>query len=563
MERLTLLTMGDASLENLLLQHAHKYLQHGGRIMEAESKVFNHLFVYRSEAGRIAWIPDFLFDASEPWLVDDFSSLQICCIGTLARIDAVFCDRLKKELASCCSPPSLHRTRTPDDLFEINFGPASIESHFRTLNTHEMYIFLSFLCETGSAAMIKPFIDLGVDVNIGHGFRNLLEHAATVGNVDIVNMLLDAGANGLLAIKVFLFGSKNLPDALFTSLLELLVENARPASFKLGPFDDTLHALIHSSRALRCYPMAPKVLLDRKVFDDYFLGKLASRVWYGHSYMYLAIIRGLPSVVDPLLRNGACADAQISHDFNCNCDGSRLESCTWLTLAVIGGHASCADVLIQHGADVTALDGAGKSAVQLAKQNAIASHPRSIGERWKDMYGGDYAGDVTAEKDAETLVVVERAFNLKFQGTMSIEDYLNSRQEITPQPSTPRKKSTSIFLKTLETALRTFLTPSQTKRLLNYLKPLYRKTRYIWSLPFHEALLMRSMYVLSYAILFAYEIHAFIKDPKRIPMPSRFFLSALALLALAVIWGSSSQGGFGFGILFHAAGKEPKSKLGD
>ena len=552
MGRLTQQTRGDASLANLLLPHAHKYLQHGGRIMEAESKVFDYLFVYRSDAGRITWIPDFLFDASEPWLVDDFSSLQICCIGTLALVDAVFCDRLKKEMASRYSPPSLHRTRTADLQFEINFGPASIESHFRKLESYEMYNFLLVLCRTGSVAMIKPFIDFGVDVNRGQWCDNLLGNAATVGNVDIVNMLLDAGANGSLAIKFFLFESENLSDALFTSLLELLVENARPTSFS-SYYDDPLYALIESIRALRSYPMALKILLDRKVFTNDYFGKPASGVDFGYSYMFSAILYRRSSVVDLLLRNGACTDARISHYFDC--DGEWYESCTWLTFAVMCGKACCADVLIQHGADVTALDGAGKSAVQLVKQNAFASRCLII----KPFH----SRCSTAEEYAETLIVVERAFNLKFQGTISIEDYLNSRQEITPQPPPPRKKSTSIFPKTLETALRIFLTPSQTKRLLNYLKHLYRETRYIWSLPFHEALLMRSMYVLSYAILFAYEVQAFIKDPKRIPMPSRFFLSAAALLALAVIWGSSSQGGFGFGSLFRAAGKEPKSKLGD
>ena len=492
-----------------------------------------------TSVGRVDWIPDFLFSASEPWLVDDFSSLQICYIGALAHVDGVFCGRLKKELASCYSPPSLHRTRSADHLFETVFGPASIESHFQTLTSFEMDSFLSCLCRTGSVAMIKLFIDLGVDVN-GCSFciYNMLGNAAAVVNMDIVNVLLEAGANGSLAISSFLSRSDDLPDTLFRSLLDLLIENARPASF--NDYDEPLLAVIRSSRALRSYPMAPKILLERGVFANEYFGELASGTWCYDSYMYQAISGGHSSVVDLLLRNGACADELISHSFDC--EGEWFESCTWLINAVMWGEASCTDVLIQYGADVTAFDGAGKSAIQLAKQNAIASHPRYL--------TGPLRFDIVAEKDAETLVVVERAFNLKFQGTMSIEDYLNSRKEITPQPPSRRDKFTSMLQNTFKKTLGIFLTPSQTELLLKH-------TREIWSLPFHEALLMRSMYVLSYAILFAYELHAFIKGHKRIPMPSRLFLSALALLALAVTWGSSSEGEFGWG-LFHSAGNEPR-----
>ena len=507
----------------------------------------------KTSVGRVDWIPDFLFSASEPWLVDDFSSLQICYIGTLALVDAVFCDRLKKILASYYSPPSLHRTRSADHLFETTFGPASIESHFGTLAPYEMYTFLSCLCRTGSVAMIKPFIDLGVDINgsVSYNrrvsYNNMLGTAAAIGNVDIVNMLLEAGANGSLAIKNFLDHSENFPDTLFTSLLELLVENARPASFKYN--NDPLLAVIRSRRALRSYPTTPKILLDRKVFTNEYLEGPALERAYFLSYMHEAISGGHSSVVDLLLRNRACANGRISHFFYCK--GHWFESCTWLTFAVMCGEASCTDVLIQHGADVTALDGAGKSAIHLAKQNVISSHRQFLKKKtvfgdiaWEDITGRYIAAD----KDAETQVVVERAFNLKFQGTMSIEDYLNSSEEITPQPPSRRDKSTSMLQNTFKKALGIFLTPSQSELLLNYLKTFYRDTRKIWSLPFHEALLMRSIYVLSYAILFAYELHAFIKGRKRIPMPSRLFLSALALLALAVIWGTSSQGGFGWGL---------------
>ena len=245
----------DACPIKLLQNCVHRFLASGGQVLVAESdcfeQIFKHISLYKYlPVGRIDWIPDLLFGASEPWQVDEMCSFQICCIGTLARSDTVFCDRLKKELASYYSPASLLRTCSADHLFQISFGPASIERHFHTLDPNEMYGFLSLLCRTGSVAMLKPFIDFGVDVNGNSWYNsNMLGHAAAVGNVDIVNRLVEAGANGSLAMEVFLEKSISLSDTHFRNLLGLLVESARPVP--LHHHSDPLLAVIKSSRALR------------------------------------------------------------------------------------------------------------------------------------------------------------------------------------------------------------------------------------------------------------------------------------------------------------------------
>ena len=489
------------------------------------------------QVGRIDWIPDYLQDPSEPWLVDDLSSSQICLIGTLAHVDAVFSDRLRKELASYRSPASATRPSFGDYLFETTFSAASIEHHFRKLEHVEKYALMSLLCRTGSTTMLKPFMDIGVDVNQDGLGPNVLGYAAAEGNLDIVYMLLEAGANSSLAISTFLHHSEHLSDTLFRRLIELLVETSRSVSFE--KYADPLLAIIQSSRALCCYPRAPEILLDRKLFVKEFLGEGALKANCPESYMYCAISSKNSSLVNLLLQNGARTDAHISHLFNCH--HHWIGVCTWITFSVMHSVASCTDVLIQHGADVTALDGAGRSALQLARNHALGSHPREI--EW-DCYVNDDRYCVTAEEDAETLAVVERAFNLKFHGTKSLDDYLNLSNAVAAQPPSRRDRLMSLLQETFEKVLGTILTPSQTKLLVHHLKTLYKGQ--IWSLSFSEALLMRCFYVISYALLLAYELNALIKGRKRIPMPSRFLLSTLAFFALAVIWGSS-QGGFFWG----------------
>ena len=527
----------DPVSENLVRNSVRYFSQHGGEGLDTGVDFFETMF--KRGYGNYDWISDPLFNSSETWLVDDLSSFQICLIGIKAQADAVFCARLKKELACYRSPASSGPTPLADPLFGTSFGTASIQSHFRKLQHDEVYRLLSLLCTTGSIAMMKPFMDMGFDldgddedrVQLSYGYRNMLGNAAAAGNMDIVCMLLEAGANGSMAIGFFLNNHKQLSDVLFGGFLELLVENARPAS-GIPIYDDPLLAVLSSSRALDSYPQAPEILLDRKVFSKESFGEEGSRVVYWRSYMFQAISQDIPWAVDFLLRSGACAEAQISRFFNCH--GWWFESCTWLTFSVMCGAASCVDVLIQHGADVITLDGAGRSAIQLARNFAFGSHPRHV------RFGLPLVLQFyrSTDEDAKTLAVVERAFNEKFQGTKSIEDYIstNLSNEQAFQPSSGLYES---FLELLQTALGILFTPSQRDHLHHRLRDLYHDIRHIWSLSFYEALRMRSFYVLSYALLLAIETVAFIKGHRRIPMPSRYLLSAVAFLALALMWGSS------------------------
>ena len=514
----------DRDLIRNLLQD---YVKRGGTVFGTQYLVLD-LVVSHHEVCQIDWIPDILSKSSEPWLVDDLSSLEIFLLGTCAHVDAVFREELKKTLASYRLSAFSKRAPCTDRLFENTFGRDSIEGHFSTLRDYEKDRLLSRLCRTGSVSMMKLFIDMGIDVNARTWIHNLLGHAAAGGNMSVVCMLLKAGAHSSSALKYFLYGSDHLSDAVFKRLLEMLVENAKLASF--SGLQDPLLAIIESSRALHLHPKAPEILLSRQIFTEGGFGTGTKKAPENYSYMYHAIRGRNSSLVDLLLQNGAHANAQISHLFK----HSRFEMCTWITFSVIWGAASCTDVLIQHGAEVTALDGAGRSAAQLATKNALASHPRNKGF-WSPR-------SVSDEEDAETLAVVERAFNLKFQGTKSLEDYVRFNEETAAQPPPRENRLVSATRGNLAKILGIVLIPTQTRLLHDRLRGLYHITRETWSLSFYEALLMRFLYFSSYALLLAFEVNAFIKGHKRIPVPSRSLLSAFALVMLALVWGSSQMG---------------------
>lgn len=169
----------DYDEQDFLRDYIHSYMKHGGDPSETQSLIIHgSTSVYR---GRIDWIPESLITSSEPWLVDDFSSLELCLIGAFAQVDAVFRGRLKKKLFSYRSPVLANGVASIDDLFETTFGTASIESHFHALDKRSMYQISSLVSRTGSTSMMKFFIDMGIDVNETHWQDNLLGCAAVGG----------------------------------------------------------------------------------------------------------------------------------------------------------------------------------------------------------------------------------------------------------------------------------------------------------------------------------------------------------------------------------------------
>lgn len=146
-------------VQTILLKCMHNYLRHGGRLFGTQLCI----------SFPLDRIPD-LLRISEPWLVEDLSSLEICLIGTMTHVDAVFRDQIKKALASYHSPISSSRESFADNVFESILGKASIKSHFCAVHEYQRYRFLSFLCETGSASMVIFVLDVGSDIS-GH-WRN-------------------------------------------------------------------------------------------------------------------------------------------------------------------------------------------------------------------------------------------------------------------------------------------------------------------------------------------------------------------------------------------------------
>ncbi|KAK0515176.1 hypothetical protein JMJ35_002555 [Cladonia borealis] len=494
------------------------YYQHGGSLFAGRfhenrnqsSILANISFTYGLSIWK--WFSESLLHSAESWTVDELSSFGICLLGTVAQANSGFRTRLRTYVSSYRSPFLAAGTIYADSLFESTFGIASVLSHFHRLDEIESRQFLAALCRAVTPSMLRPFIDTGIDLNDYQNRANMLGNAAAVGNLDIVRMLMERGANGALALTSFIAYGWELSDGLYKYLLELLVENARPTSFNMD--GDALTAVIESPRALSAHPKALEILLHQKVFSDELIKNYCKS--FNCNYMCMAIRNRLGSVVELLLQHRAYANT----------------TSIWLIVSVEYGAASCTEALIQHGADVNFVNGAGRSALQVARSNVTAPHPR-IFSHHKEFYDG--YREVTAEEDAETLAVVERAVRLKLQSTDDLTVHEPSC-ELEPQFLKQSGEAVPAPHNIFEKAFGSLLTYYRRPLLGRYSSCLYYEIGDLWSLSFYEALLMRFFYAVSIILLLALEMIAFVQGRKRIRMPSRTVLSAVALLLLAFIW---------------------------
>ena len=531
----------------------HTCIDSGGKFFAGNEVLSALTFFDINSSMSIEWIPGLLFPLSELWMVEDLSSLEICLIGTLAGVDMEFQGRLKEYLMCCRSRFLAGRTFSADSLFEFTFGTVSVIDHFQNLRDHEKTNFLRLLCKTKSfSTAARSFLDILTDSRIikQDGWI-LLGTAVMAGNIDMVHPLLDAGANAVSALAR-IFGP-GCPDIADEPLLWLLVDKAKPGFLEDVLLKDVLLEddldPVGSVLRNRLGKIIPSfiiniigALLARNI---YVIGKLSKRPCNPYpftvNYIFLAINGDRPDILDLLLQHGGQADIKIADvcDFTYS-EEDELKDRSWLTFSVTMGHTECANVLIKHGANATALDGAGMSAIDLAKSYVDDPHPRTI-------YSYFWSGQsdlVSAEQDIKTLELLKRALHLEEEDLEGFErnDILSYEIDKCNKSLTFPTKATSTSRAALQEWLCYILTPHQIKLLRSSIEDFKWNSRRLWNASFYETLLIRFFYVISYFMVFAMEIMAIIRGQKRFSVPSRSHLSMGAVLLLALIGGLSFLG---------------------
>ncbi|CBN73837.1 ankyrin repeat protein [Ectocarpus siliculosus] len=213
-----------------------------------------------------------------------------------------------------------------------------------------------------------------------------LEHAAARGNLNLVNSLLEAGADGsagwrgcldrTLIDAAALGGSEPVVSALLRAGAQPDVNTVSISSKRSALYTATVCGHEHAARGLDRIVSA---LLLRGAYTD-------AQDTSGATPLIYACGSGHLSVVNTLLAAGA--DVDIIRD---------VDSYSALDKAVCNGHIDVIGALLRHGADVNACDDAGFTPLHLAAQKdqpgaidaliqAGANTEASRGRRWTPLF---------------------------------------------------------------------------------------------------------------------------------------------------------------------------------
>ncbi|KAL6715348.1 hypothetical protein ACLMJK_007614 [Lecanora helva] len=468
-----------------------------------------------------------------PLIFNDLSPWQRWLVSLTAHHDHHFRSWLIKSLGMNCLSPSFVDHLGKDERTKSILDLRCLVDDFLKLTCVYQGDFMLFLGLSGSAPLVKLLVDANLHID-RMLLTGILESATYAGNVEIVDVCLSAGADGASALRYFLKNSEHLPDARFEYLLKTLVGSIRPISM---PHADGAHCLVslaNSQRAMQIYPESLREGFS-KFFQDvpHDRDDLDSDHELFHSVQKYSLVgileRGHVDFVDLLMQSGRTANRLVRGlTWPEGYDGDN-PACTWLTLAVRFAQPSIVKLLLDNGGNVAVLAEDRASAVHLAILNARGLHPRRT-QFWTGRYV--FMRYATVEEDATTLALVEQAFNIKFKGKISMDEFVESFE---PSQAT-QAIAAAPHQGTCEKLLSAFLAPMQMRRLQALPTILRRQFQDFWSLTFSQGIMIRFFYVLSYILLLPLVIHDMVKRGKGIPMPSRNTLSAVAVVVLAIYY---------------------------
>ena len=477
--------------------------------------------------------------------VKDLPTGVVCLVGIISHIDQSFRESLTRKFSIYIYPNS-----RSERLLQESFGMDTVIELIPTTHWGYQYEFLRFLVMRGAVETLRSLARANIDSRAINGYNGDLFCLVKEGEsrCEVEQILLSLGLNRYLALSNLMKVSDSLDcDIRYHQILDNLVSGLKPGvlsgnrSGHIDPLLDLLKKPWQSAkyerrrRTVKCFLyhgiyLRPR-LFGTSPYDLYF-----ARQEIQNSYMFWSILYRDAQSLHLLLRYGAHANEQADSLFHFSLDSSMFRewshtsSFTWLEFALYKGCASCTSVLIKHGSDVTRTNGHGQSAVQLAKSNMLAPHPR--------VYFFEGGKRISYEKDGELLAIVREAFERQHPNSGNFDDYKDPVVESKTGTEKPLPREPESWRYKVVSTIRALVTG-----FLDFLyrhglisKPLRGELRKLWRFSFSDLLLMRFLYVVSYVLLFWVSLQQLAWNNMALPRPSRKVAFVIAAFPLALIW---------------------------
>ena len=504
------------------------------------------------------WFPDIATRLLQSWIIEDLSPDLVCLIGTTAHVDQNFRDFLTKRISLYTYPKF-----RGEQIVQEQFGIAAVIESFREVDSRLQRNILGFLIAKGTVERIKLFVEAGVDWEIIKGSHHqLLRLAIQMGSIEKVELLLSFGHDKDSALGVLTTASHLIDhDIRYQRLLASLVIRTKrriPPSLDVFNNDSLLELFEQAWYSVKQprFQLAEVILSRGNYIPERLLGTASrefnNRPFFCNSYVYWSILEDDARSLSLFLQHGANADEQIDQLFDCFQRFNKyikvyygflhFSGCTWLGFALHIGSPSCASVLIKYGANVMKTDGHGQSAIQIVKSNMVALHPRTYDhlQHLSSPINGHTTHlspmkiQVSSEKDVESLTIVREAFERQFPNSGKFDDYKNTGPQRLKSGSYDRAAG---ILQDLVTG---FLDLLHRQGLMS--GSLHSHLHDLWHSSFSDLLLMRFLYVVSYALLLWVSLQELATGTISLPKPSRTIALVTIAVPVALIWIASLLG---------------------
>jgi ankyrin repeat protein len=320
-------------------------------------------------AGKLAYLQSFLWRFIDLIQFQQMSPLDNWIMAAVARSVPEFHCRLIAELEDFHTPAAIssHRSQKPASLPQLDICRQIFE--IRNADCQTRKTFVRLLCRKGTAQILEFLLQQGVDANeAGNDELSYLGEAARSGNRETFDVLLKAGAN--------------VNDGVAYGPLDALLERWA-VSMRRGELEETLKEEAEMfEQLIRIPQITSEDAVYRTIYlrNEYCMTRLLElgfgrRPGQPRGSSHLSQLYGCEAF--SALKAGYLRGLQLLVDYGVGLDFEDQEGYTALQHALDKGFVDFVHVLIQGGAKGLQRTSAGLTALEVARKNLAAPHPRT------------------------------------------------------------------------------------------------------------------------------------------------------------------------------------------